>query len=745
MAGQTLPAQPDDHGPIGGDAPSRFGAFAVAGEDGLRRLTLAVEGVHCAGCIGKIESALLEDPAVRQARLNFSTCRLSLAWDGPPEEAERLVRRVTALGYGVTPYDARDRARGDEKEWRFLLLCLGVAGFAAGNIMLLSFALWTTPGEVMGMGTRDLLHRVSSLIALPAVAFSGRPFFRSAWAVLKNGRTNMDVPISVALVLASGMSVFEMLRHGEHVYFDSVVMLMFFLLVGRVLDFRARAGARNAAQGLLSMMAGAATVIGEDGRRQTVAIRDLREGMIVLTGMGERIPADGVVLVGQSEIDMSLATGESLPRPVNSGDSVYSGTMNMAAPLTIRIARAAEDSLLGGIVRLMEQAEQGQARYVRLADRMARLYTPVVHALAALTFLGWLMIGGVAWQESLMVAVTVLIITCPCALGLAVPVVQVLATGRLMKNRVLVKSGDALERLAGTDTVIFDKTGTLTLGRPVLDAETPQDWDKVRLAASLAVHSRHPLSRALAASYDGPLLEVSVTEEPGRGLSARVFVDGQEKFVRLGSRGWCGERTAPVRPDRLELWLDVEGDSPVAFLFFDPLRFDAKETVLALKERGYHVILASGDREEAARRMAEELGIEDWHGGLTPEEKFSLLQTLRISGHKTLMVGDGLNDAPMLAGADASISPASAIDMAQNAADMIVMGEGLATVVEACDTARLAQRLVKQNFMLAVLYNVVAVPLAMAGMVTPLVAAVAMSGSSLVVIANSFRLKRRKG
>lgn len=741
MAGHALPKQPDDHGALAAsdDLLSRYAAFVTQDDKGLSHITFAVDGVHCAGCIQKIESALHADPAVQQARLNFSTGRLSVSWQDNDAYADRLADKVTALGYGVQAYDPRDSQHGSDKENRFLLLCLGVAGFAAGNIMLLSFGLWSTTGEVMGVAMRDFLHWIAALIAIPAVGFAGQPFFRSAFRALRSGHTNMDVPISLALILTVGMSVFEAFNHGEHVYFDSAVMLMFFLLIGRYLDFRARESARGSATGLLSMMAGTATVL-EGGQRRILPIRDLSEGMSIIVGMGERIPADGKIMSGRSEIDASLVTGESLPQEVREGDDVYAGTMNMAAVLTIRVQKAAEDSLLADIVRLMEKAEQGQARYVRLADRAAKLYTPVVHTLAAVTFLGWFFLGDLVWQPSLLIAVTVLIITCPCALGLAVPVVQVLAIGKLMKNKILVKSGDALERLAAIDTVLMDKTGTLTLGKPTLDNIEGYKESDLRLAVSLAVHSRHPLAQALASAYDDPVNQVQVKELPGQGLEAMV----SGKKARLGSRSWCGDEQTAPRAEKLELWLNIEGREPMPFYFSDPLRPDAQDVTDTFKALGHTIYLVSGDRPEAVEHTARKLGIENWQGGMKPGDKFALLEKLNAQGHKTLMTGDGLNDAPVLAGAHASISPSSAIDLAQNAADIVFMGDKLAPVITACETAKLSQKLVKQNFTLAVLYNVIAVPLAVLGYVTPMIAALAMSGSSLIVIANSFRLRWSK-
>ena len=544
----------------------------------------------------------------------------------------------------------------------------------------------------------------------------------------------MDVPISLALTLAGGMSLFETFNHGEHVYFDSAVMLMFFLLIGRYLDFRARKKARSTAIDLLSTLQGFAIII-DGGKSRKILIRDLTEDMIVQVAVGEKFPVDGVIEEGESEVDTSLVTGETLPRPVAVGEDVYAGTINLSAPVTIRVAKAAEDSLLADIVRLMEKAEQGQALYVRVADRVAQLYTPFVHSVALLAFLGWFFVGDLAWQDALMIAITVLIITCPCALGLAVPVVQVLATGALLKKNILVKSGDALERLASITTILFDKTGTLTVGRPQL--QDGYDLKDLKLATSLTLKSKHPLSQVLCEQYNGDYVEINDIEEvSGKGLSG-IY---QGRKIKLGSRDWCGDGSVE-NSDAIEVWMTVEGQKPMVFYFEDQLRVDATKTIERLKEVNLRSVMLSGDRKRVADKIAKLSGITEVYAEKTPIEKYQIMESLKVNDQKILMVGDGLNDAPTLAGADVSIAPSTAIDMAQNAADIVFMGDKLAPVYDAYQVAVKAQKLVKQNFGLAILYNCVAVPLALSGMVTPLIAAIAMSGSSLIVIANSFRLK----
>lgn len=706
-------------------------------DKGQNALSLLVGGVHCAMCIQKIESSLIQQPEISEARLNFSTGRLNIVWNGALNKANEFVSTVKSLGYSVSPYNPDIEKNTMDNENRFLLMCIGVSGFAMGNIMMLSVGVWTTNIATMGFATRELLHAIMGLIAIPSVIFAGRPFFSSAFSVLRKGQTNMDVPISLGLVLACGMSVFETIRGAEHVYFDSAVMLMFFLLVGRYMDFRARRSARSAASDLIQSLSGFATIL-ENGQTKRILIRDLREGMQIVVSTGESIPADSVIENGESTIDTSLVTGETLPRAVHIGDAVYAGTMNQSAPLTLRVSKAAEDSLLADVVRLMEKAEQGQAKYVRLADRVSRLYTPVVHILALSAFILWWGFLGASWQDSLMIAVTVLIVTCPCALGLAVPVVQVLASGVLMKRGVLVKSGDALERLALIDTVLFDKTGTLTIGKPQLIGDYNHAY--LQLAASLATHSKHPLSIALTSAYKGDILNLTDVQEVfGKGL----YTDYQGQMIKLGSRSWIGVQD-PSMSDDLEIWLSVGQEKPVPFYFKDQLKEDARKTVGRLQDQGLNITLLSGDRQNVADIIASETGITSVYAEQTPIDKYNQLENLKAAGHKILMVGDGLNDAPVLAGADVSMAPGTAIDMAQNAADIVFMGDQLLPVSYTHQIAKLTQLLVKENFAISIIYNFIAVPAAFCGLITPMLAAIAMSGSSLIVIGNSFRLRRYK-
>ena len=709
--------------------------FVTQEKDGTRVLHMMVEGMRCASCAFLIEDTLNKESDV-VARVNLTTRRLSLRWQGDAVRANVLLKKISDIGYKLMPFDAAQMESGDKREEKSLLVCLAVAGFASGNVMMLSIGLWSSTAETMGMATHDFLHWLSALIAIPTVIFAGRPFFRSAWDALRHKRSNMDVPISVALILTTFMSLFETITHGEYAYFDSVVMLLFLLLIGRYLDRRTRGRAKTAAQDLLMMQAGTATVV-EGGQMSLIPIRELQSGMLLHIAAGEKIAADGVVETGASEVDPSFITGETITQPVTAGMRVLGGMINTLAPITVRLTAAVGDSLLGEVIRLMEKAEQGHAQYVRLADRIARYYTPVVHVLALGTFIVWCPLLGHPWQASLLAAMTVLIITCPCALGLAVPAVQVLTSGRLFRHGMLLKSADAIERLSHVDTIVFDKTGTLTQGQPKLANPAQIGSRNMQIAASLAAHSKHPLARALHAMYGGKIIEMDVQEFAGRGMEAQH----EGKNVRLGRRDWCGDTSAPA-DNSPELWLNIENASPVRFAFADDLRRDAELTIATLKQRAYQILLLSGDREPAVAAVARTLGIIDFHAHFSPVEKAEKIDLLRKQGRKVLMVGDGLNDAPALASADISMSPSSALDIAQNAADIVFQGDKLFPVVEALAIAKRAEKLVKQNFVLSFAYNIIAVPIAMLGLVTPLIASVAMAGSSILVILNAQRITK---
>jgi Cu2+-exporting ATPase len=748
---------------INSNAQSAIQAYAHSHSDGRFHLYLLIDGIRCTGCVRRIERLLTHDSYSPYARVHFSTRRLHIAWQGEKSLADHWVTLLEQHGYKAAPFDPEKSLTNHQQESTYLLKCLAVAGFANANVMLFSIPLWSADIAASGDAIRTLFQWIQCLIVIPALAYAGRPFFHSAWKILRQKATNMDVPISVAIILTSLMSLGETLRQGPHAYFDSVIMLVFFLLVGRYLESRAKGQARGAAEHLLRQLTGSATILHEDGSHSIIPCHALTTTMMMRIHPGEKIHADGIIEQGQSEVDTSLLTGEVMPCPVQPGDRVFAGTLNGVGTLQIRITQTPEHSLLSEIIQLMEQAEHQQARYVTLADRLARFYTPLVHGLAAITFIAWWQWGDIPWQISLLYAATVLIITCPCALGLAVPVVHVLANSILMKKGILLKSAGALERLPTATHLILDKTGTLTEGKPrYVGTADPGIAD---IAASLAAHSKHPLALALCQNFPTTALHAELIQEiPGNGIEATILspTTGNSYLVRLGRYEWSTEisshemitsyaekndhhnadRTMP----QLEVWFCSNNPTnPLIerFDFQDPLRSDAAQIIKKLQDQGLTTLLLSGDKVENVHYIASALGMDNKiqaKGALSPISKMEIVSSLKNEQAVIWMVGDGLNDAPALSSANISMSPSSGIDITQHASDVVFQGKKLQPLWDIWQIAHRVRCLIKQNFALAIGYNAIAVPLAMAGYVTPLIAAIAMSSSSLLVIANAMRL-----
>ena len=716
------------------DAATRpdMSAFLRRTDDGGTRLDLLVTGARCAGCIAKIEREMARLPGVSTARLNLSTGRLALGLEGAAVDPGRIISALERLGYPATPYDPGAAMVQRDREGRKLILALGVAGFGAMNAMMFSVPIWAGLfGQELGPATRTMMMWMSAAVGAPCAIYAGMTFFKSAWRSLRAGQANMDVPISVGVILTLAISFSETILNGRDAYFDAAVSLLFLLLIGRWLDHVLRARARSAAGDLLALQAPVACVVDRAGRERSIPLSEVQTGDVLRVRPGDRIPVDAILEDGEALLDNSLLTGESAPERLQTGQLCRAGALNTSGLLTVRAQARSEDSALAAIARLVEAGAQSRSRYVRLADRAAALYVPVVHAAALATFVGgWAL--GLDPREALIRAVAVLIVTCPCALGLAVPAVQVVASARLFRRGVLVKSGAALERLAEIDHVVFDKTGVLTEGRPVLVGASP---GIVALAAPLARASGHPMARAIArAAGQGPLA-TEVVEHAGLGVEG--LIDGRR--ARLGRASFVG---VPTRQSgETDLWFGFETGTKVRLQFSDVLRPDAAETVRVLKARGLTVEILSGDQAGAVRTVADTTGVADWRAGLLPAEKAEAIDRLKAEGRKVLMIGDGLNDAAALARAHAAIAPGSALEASQNAADLVLTRDSLMAVVEAIDVARSARRRALENFGFAALYNLVAAPAAMIGLVNPFVAALAMSGSSLVVTLNALRVR----
>lgn len=689
-------------------------------------ILLSLPEIHCQVCIRSAEQALLARDDVAAARVNLTLKRAYITPAGDVDENELIdtLKDAGVLAYPLDPTVLRstETARAGQA----LLMRLAVAGFAAMNVMLLSVAVWSGATDA----TRDMFHWISAAIALPAVTFAGQPFFVGAWRALSARRLSMDVPIALAIILALGTSLWETVLSGHHAYFDAALTLCFFLLAGRYLEFRTRAAARSAAEELTALEVPRATrMIG--GVPVEGPVAELSVGDLVLVRGGGRVPVDGIVTAGHAEIDRSFLTGETIPVAAGPGTEIAAGAVVISGPLTIRATAVGRETSLHRLADLVAVAEAGRANYTPLADRAAALYAPGVHILAGLAFVGWLIWAGDV-RVALNIAAAVLIITCPCALGLAVPAVTTAASGALFRKGVLIKNATALERLATVDTVVFDKTGTLTEGAPEIVNWDALDAQTQSIALGLADASTHPLSKAIARKAGDRAALTDIREVPGFGTEGHW----QGRIVRIGRTGWAGPQQDT---GGLMTWLDLGDGAPAAITFTDSLRAGTVEAVQALKAAGLRVEILSGDRSAAVDEVAKAAGIDVARANCLPEDKVDHISRLRDEGRTILMVGDGLNDTGALAAADVSLSPASALDAARVASDMVLLGQSFEVLPQAVHCARAARRRISENFKIATIYNIIAVPLAVIGLATPLIAALAMSSSSITVSLNALR------
>ncbi len=700
------------------------------------RTRFIVPDMNCAACIGTIERGLADLAPVEQVRANLSMKTVSVTWDSEKGNGNHITHALKGLGYDYHLSSDETSDATEDRQSKRLLLSLAVAGFAAANIMLLSVSVWSGADAE----TAHLFHLISGLIAVPTVVFSGQPFFHSALRALSAKTLNMDVPISLAVILALGMSIYESLTGGTEAYFDASVTLLFFLLIGRYLDQLMRRKARGAVERLHSLAARGGTLVNKKGKVSHIALADIKPGMKLRVFPGERFPVDGLVTDGISEIDRSHVTGESEHVLTQTGDLVEAGALNLTGLVDIEAQTSAENSFLGEMRKMMEVAEKGRGEYLRVADRMAKIYAPAVHLLALISFVYWMIVTGGDWHTSLYVAIAVLIITCPCALGLAVPVAHVISANRMMNAGILIRDESALERLAEVDMVTFDKTGTLTTNSPVVSRAYNIEHSSVPEIRSLASKSNHPAAKAVCtflAEKDASPID-RVKEFPGYGIEGLFG----SKRVRLGSTAWVSEISKGDISDNenYSVSFTIENELPTHFDIEEKLREDAVSTVRELKALEMDLAVLSGDKIEKVALVCQQLGISDYLSNQKPSQKIEYLNAAQHKGRSVLMVGDGINDAPALAAGHVSMVPASASDVGRYAADFVFIRSSLSAVPQAFKIAKLTSKIVRQNFGIAIAYNCIAVPLAMAGFVTPLFAAIAMSASSILVVANSFRI-----
>ena len=702
--------------------------------EGGREITLLTDGMHCAACAWLIDRALAREPGVIDAGANAVTGRIRLAWDPHVTSLSRPLRRLVALGY--RPYlasgEARERARRSERNRD--LIRLGIAGLGSMQAMMFAEALYLDFGNTMALPTRDFFRWITFLVSTPVVFYAGGPFLTGAWRELRLRQPGMDTLIAGSTLLAYFASVFETLRGGAHVWYDAAVMFVFLLLCARMLERRARNIASAQVDALARARPAFATRQRSDGSRETVPISALVHDDIACVTIGEVVPADGVLLE-PARFEEALLTGESHPIDKIAGDRVFAGTVCREQPARLRVAETGSATRLSQLTRLVEQAQAQRPALARGAERIARHFVVALLLAALVVYLGWRAYDPTRAFE---VTLALLVISCPCALSLAVPAALAAAHGALARMGVLPLRDNALERLAQATDIVFDKTGTLSDGFPRLakvEVFPGMDEDRaLRIATALERDSGHPIARAFAGRA---ITDAAQAQEmrafPGRGVEG--VVDG--RYWRLGQAGF-----AAAADDDGRVWLGDGRQVAACFTLQESEREGARAAIDALRAQGLVVHLSSGDGEVAVRGFAQQVGIDKAHARQSPEDKLAFVHDLQRQGRVVAMVGDGLNDAPVLAGADVSLAVAEGAALAQRAADLVLTGRSLQRVPQAIAVARRTRRVIRQNLGWALAYNLLALPLAATGLVTPWLAALGMAMSSLAVTLNALRLTR---
>ncbi|MDY6978381.1 MAG: heavy metal translocating P-type ATPase [Pseudomonadota bacterium] len=718
----------------------------VSGEPEEREASLILEGITCAACVWLNERHVGSLPGVLEFAINYSTQRARVRWDERQIQLSDILKAISAIGYRAHPYDPHRQAQVQQRERSRALRRLAIAGLGMMQVMMLAVALYA--GEDQGM-TPDMMHFlrwVSLVIATPVVVYAGWPFYSAAWRDLRQRQLGMDVPVALAVGGTYIASAIATVTHGGEVYFESATMFVFFLLLSRYLEMGARQRASAAVENLATLLPALATRLNAQGEETQVGVAELVPGDRVRIRPGETVPADGEVLSGTSSVDESLLTGESLPRTRQAGDSLIGGAVNVESPLEMRVTRVGQDTVLSGIQRLLDRAQIEKPRIARLAQRGTGHFVLLVLLLAAGAGLLW-------WQidpaRAFWVAVAVLVVSCPCALSLATPVAMTASTGQLTRRGVITTRGHALETLARIDTLVFDKTGTLTEGQLSLEQVRPlgelSAQRALALAATLEQGSEHPLARAISAAADSPPAVEQLQATPGCGVSGVIdgitYRVGTLAFVSEFSGAKSGALPAAT-PGTSPVYLGSSEGVLALLELSDRLRPDARATVAGLQALGIEVRLFSGDDPAAVSRVGEQLGIAQARGALLPADKLAGLRELQQAGQTVAMVGDGVNDAPVLSQAHVSIAMASGVELARNSADMILQSNRLGHLLDAIKQSRATLRIVHQNIGWALGYNLVALPVAAAGLLTPWLAALGMSLSSLLVVLNALRLLR---
>lgn len=705
--------------------------------DNIREASLILEGIVCAACVWLNEQHINVLNGVQSFRVNYASHRAQLVWDNEKIHLSDVLQAITSIGYKAHPFDPGRQESLQKKERQQSLRRIAVAGIGMMQIMMLSVGLYS--GADLGIALDDVhfLRLISMVIGVPVMAYAAWPFFKGAYRDIQKQQLGMDVPVALAMLVATLASIYATVIQQGEIYFDSVTMFTFFLLVGRYLEMLARHKAGEAAESLVQMIPATAHRLKDDGSSETVAVAELMIGDVCLVRPGESLPADGRITQGQSSIDESLMTGESVPVERAVGGKVIGGSINRESPIQFEITALGQDTVLSGILRLLERAQSEKPVTAQMADRVAAWFVAVLLLVAAGVFSYWAMIDV---HEAIWVTVAVLVVTCPCALSLATPAALTAATGSLTRLGVLITRGHVLERMAETKHIVFDKTGTLTEGRLTLASvhtlNEVDETDCVNLAAGLEAHSEHPIARALEAASSTPVVFTQVDAYSGLGVESCL---GGVRY-RLGRASW-----AVSEPDSAwqgKVVLSGDGVALAAFDLQDSLRAEAADVLRYMQGQGIEVYLLSGDHPEIVSELADKLGIRNHQGGLLPEDKLARIRELQSKDEVVVMVGDGVNDAPVLAGADVSVAMGGGSQIAQASADTVLLSENLSHLTDSIEIAKDTRSVIRQNLIWALIYNGVALPLAATGMVTPWMAAIGMSASSLLVVMNALRLRR---
>lgn len=727
------------------DQPNLQKSFVQADAD-IKQASLILEGIVCAACVWLSERHITQLPGVLEFNVNYTTHRARVKWDDQQIKLSDILRAIASIGYIAHPFDPDRQEQIYKYERGQALKRLAVAGFGTMQVMMLSVGLYIGLAQDMAADMEQFFRWISLIIASPVVLYSARPFFSAAWRDLKAKQLGMDVPVSLAIGGAFAASVWATFMGGGEVYFDSVTMFTFFLLSGRFLEMGARHRAGQAAEELIKLLPAMATRLTDSGE-EVVPAMELQPGDRIRVKPGESIPADGIVIAGQSSVDESLLTGESLPLAKKQSDRLIAGTVNVESPLEFIVDKVGEETVLASIQRLLDRAQSEKPRLAKIADRVAGWFVAALLVVAVVVGSWW-------WQhhpeEAFWVVLSILVVTCPCALSLATPAAMAAATGALTHLGVLTTRGHALEALSRITHIIFDKTGTLTLGRLSLTrTQCYRQMDEthcLRISAALELSSEHPVAKTLVqASADLDMPDATeIVATPGFGIEG--LVDG--KRYRIGKaqyiQQWgCDSVQTDNFAGESHVWLADEQGVIAQFSFSDQLRPDAAESLAELRAAGIETIMLSGDQDAVVQKVATELGIKDARGDLTPADKLAYLEALQAQGAVVAMVGDGVNDAPVLAAAQVSLAMGQGTQLAQASADMVLLAEPLRHILLAQQTAKRTMQIVRQNFMWAISYNLVALPMAAAGWIAPWMAAIGMSASSLVVVANALRLTQR--